>query len=67
MNRLRMIALLGAASLSGCGSLYGDDGAAEPGSVWPWVCPDGSPAPDSGCPPVSPCEGGVGADGDGDC
>lgn len=40
----------------GCGfGTYDDTGSAEPGAVWPWICPDGgSPNDDAGCLP-DPC------------
>jgi hypothetical protein len=36
-------------ALAGCTALDKDDGSPDPPSdVWPWVCPDGTPVPDSG-------------------
>ena len=54
-----VIALTAAAfatGLVGCGfGTYPDNGSAEPGPWWPWVCADGGgPVPDGGCPPP-PC------------
>jgi|HubBroStandDraft_6_1064221.scaffolds.fasta_scaffold795252_2 hypothetical protein len=36
--------------LPDCGPFYDDSGAPDPASWWPWVCSDGGPAPESGCP-----------------
>ena len=35
-------------SVVGCDSLYDDSGNADPGTARPWICPDGTPIPDSG-------------------
>ncbi len=49
-----------ALALAACGNgLYDDSGQPAPGQWWPWVCADGSLAPDAGCPPV--CDGGADA------
>lgn len=55
--------LLAVLGLAGC-DLSTDTGSAEPGNVWPWVCPDGAPAPDAGCLPIpsGPDAGEAGAD-----
>jgi len=38
-------------------------GGADPGNAWPWVCPDGAPAPDAGCPvPAGPVASDAGGD-----
>ena len=34
-----------------CGFGFSNDtGQPIPDGWWPWVCPDGSPVPDGGCP-----------------
>ena len=51
---------------SGCGlGTYDDNGSPFPGQWWPWVCPDGSPAPDAGCPDAACPDGGCAAEPDG--
>ena len=54
MKTIRVLPLLiGLASTAAiaCGPYYDDDGSPDPGPRWPWVCPDGAPAPDAGCLP----------------
>jgi hypothetical protein len=67
MKLLRLVPCIALLGLSGCGSFYDDNGAPDPESWWPWVCPDGAMAPDAGCAPVPICSGGeaedAGADG----
>lgn len=51
MRRTLLIAaLLLAAGACGYG-FSNDTGTPIPESWWPWVCSDGSTAPDAGCPP----------------
>ena len=56
--------------MAGC-HFYDDSGVPRPSSSWTWVCDDGSPAPDSGCPDgdggasVSSDDGSGATDGDG--
>jgi len=59
MKHLRLPAWLMLFTLMGCGTLYDDTGSQAPGDWWPWVCPDGTPAPDAGCPVMSEPDGGL--------
>jgi hypothetical protein len=69
MKHLRILLCVAWPGLSGCGPLYDDSGSADPIAPWPWVCPDGRPAPDSGCLPAPNCPdgGAIDAGADGDC
>jgi hypothetical protein len=62
-TRLLLVLFMAWLALAGCGSVYDDSGAAEPASWWPWVCPDGGLAPDSGCLPSPTGPGDGGAEG----
>jgi hypothetical protein len=47
---LGLMVVAGAAIVS-CGfELANDTGKPIPGQYWPWVCADGGPAGDGGCP-----------------
>jgi hypothetical protein len=65
-----LLLCLGAAcvtSAAACGfGTYADTGSPEPGTWWPWVCPDsGDLAPEAGClPPEAGSD--ACADGSGD-
>ncbi|HVT07443.1 MAG TPA: hypothetical protein VHO67_08290 [Polyangia bacterium] len=56
---LLLAALAGAAA--GCGfGLADDTGKPLPSGYWTWACPDGgAPAPDAGCHPAVPADGGA--------
>ncbi len=38
--------------------IYDDSGTPIPSSDWSWQCPDGTPAPDAGCPLDGGVDGG---------
>ena len=56
-----VVAMVFVAVVAGCGlGTYDDSGGAEPGTWWPWVCPDGGvPRADAGCLPAPSLDGGV--------
>jgi hypothetical protein len=66
MKLTRLVLWVALAWLAAC-DLYNDSGSADPGSVWPWVCPDGAPAPEAGCPPAPGCSDGGDGRADGGC
>jgi hypothetical protein len=69
MKRLCLVLFMALPGLLACGSSYDDSGAPDPASWWSWICPDGAPAPDSGCRPPPSCPDGEAGDAGarGDC